>query len=120
LTYLGARQDAKVTATGCARGWDAPGRHAWVATDFYVPEPSAGAAARVVGQWTPIDLTPRHPFFMGAGDCELVEEMQRLVTQNFNFRDLDYRSSCFPNSLSFDGFAVKGQALKVMAAPSSR
>jgi hypothetical protein len=127
LTYLGARRDVKVTARGCARGFEAPGRYAWVAADFYVPAASTGTVASTgtasspgpvgeMGQWTQIDMTPRHPFFMDAGDCELIEDMQALVTKNFDVRDLDYRSSCFPNELSFDGFAVRGQALKVVTA----
>ncbi len=55
---------------------------------------------------------------MGQGDCELIQGMKNLITQNFSLRDVEYRTSCFPHDLATDGFAVKGQALRVLPPPS--
>jgi hypothetical protein len=56
---------------------------------------------------------------MSDGDCELVQDMKSLVIENCNLRDLDYSASCVPQELSINGFAVKGQTLKV-TTPKSR
>jgi hypothetical protein len=119
LRYLGARVDLKINVTGCPRGPDSPGRNAWIEAEFDVPatatdQPSADTAT---GAWVDVDMTPQHPLFMDAGDCELVQDMKDVVTKNFNIRHLDYRTSCYPNELSFDAFAVKGQALHAKDKP---
>ncbi|MGA2189938.1 MAG: hypothetical protein ABSH33_15505, partial [Steroidobacteraceae bacterium] len=120
LLYLGARGDLTISARGCARGPDRPSHNAWVETDFYAPAPAADgrATGNAAAQWARIELTPHHPGFMGNGDCELVQDMKDLVVNNFNARDLAYTTDCFPHELSIDGFAVKGQTLK-MTAPTS-
>jgi hypothetical protein len=45
--------------------------------------------------------------------------MKDVITQNFSLRDIEYRTSCFPNSQSLDGFAIKGQALRAVPLTSS-
>jgi hypothetical protein len=57
---------------------------------------------------------------MSDGDCELVQDMKSLVIENCNLRDLDYSASCVPQELSINGFAVKGQTLKVTTPKSRR
>jgi hypothetical protein len=120
LMYLGARKDAKVNATGCPLASTAPGRNAWVDAEFDVPEPlpptDAGAVAAAGGSahWRDVRLTPRQPGFLADGDCELIEGMKDLFTKTLHLRGLEYRASCFPGSLSPDGFEVSGQALKVI------
>jgi hypothetical protein len=116
LLYLGARKDLRVIGH-CAYGSNVPVHDAIVDADFYVPAPVGDSAvgAAAMAQWTPLELTPRHPNFMSADDCELMQDMKDAVVKNFNLRGLDYRTSCFPNELSIDGFAVKGEALKVLA-----
>jgi hypothetical protein len=124
LTYLGARSDLKVTASGCPRGPESPSHNAWVDADFYVPVPASdasntSAASTAKARWTPVDLTPSQPYFMGKGDCELVQGMKDLVTKGFAMRGLDYSTSCFPGELTNDGFVVRGDVLKVMQLKSS-
>ena len=63
----------------------------------------------------PVELTPQRPFFMGEGDCELMQGMKDLMTKNFSLRDLRYRTDCFPNAPTPDSFAINGQTLT--AAP---
>lgn len=121
LLHMGARKDVRVTATGCPGPRDGASRNAWVSADFYTLAPVAndGVSDTVKARWTPVELTPRRPYFMGDGDCELIQGMKDVITQNFSLRDIEYRTSCFPNSLSPDGFAIKGQALRAVPLTSS-
>ena len=119
LLHLGARkEDAKVNARGCPRGSSVPGRNAIVDVDFYSLSPSAdaNAANTVRAQWTPVEVTPTNPHFMGRGDCELVDELKDLISKNFSLRDLNYRTDCVPHQVILDGFSVKAQALKPLPA----
>lgn len=121
LLHLGARKDLKVSAYGCP-GWDnVPSRTAWVRTNFYTLAPAPAAAgsaaagsAAVRARWTPLVVTPLRPSFMGDGDCELIQEMKDVITQNFSLRDVQYRTTCVPNELHLDSYAVKGQALRAV------
>ena len=114
LVYLGARSDLKVTA-GCARGPDELVHDAWVDLDFSVPVPANTAAAGALrARWTHLELSPEHPNFMSRGDCELMQTMKDMVTKNFSTQGLDYKTSCFPGELTFDGFAVKGELLETV------
>jgi hypothetical protein len=121
LLYLGARKDLKVRATGCPGPFNSPSRTAFVNLEFYslVPAPGAPAAgtpaaATLNGHWTPLELSPRRPNFMGDGDCELMQGMKDVITKNFTLRAVEYRTSCFPNQVTLDGFSVKGQALRML------
>jgi len=115
LLHLGARKDMKVSARGCT-GPDTPSQTAWVDADFYTLAPvgAAGGSGAVKAQWTAVEVTPRHPNFMGDGDCELIQGMKDLITKNFSLRDIEYRTSCTPNYFTLDGFAIKGQALRAV------
>jgi hypothetical protein len=119
LVHLGARkEDAKVNARGCPHGSSVPGRYAIVDVDFYSLSPSTdgNAASTVQAKWTPVQVSPTHPYFMGRGDCELVDELKDLIAKNFSLRDLDYRTDCVPHQLTLDDFSVKAQALKPLPA----
>ena len=114
LLHLGARKDLQVSAIGCPGPGDTPSRTAWVHTDFYTLAPAANTAGSdtVRAQWTSLEVSPRRPSFMGDGDCELVDQMKDLITKNFTLRDVEYRTSCVPNQLYLDSYAVRGQALR--------
>ena len=121
LLYLGARKDLKVRATGCPGPFNTPSRTAFVNVDFYALVPAGGspaagrpAPATLNGHWTPLELTPRRPNFMGDGDCELMQGMKDFITKNFTLRAVEYRTSCVPNEVTLDGFSVKGQALRAL------
>lgn len=123
LLHIGARKGARVTATGCPGPLDTPSHSAWVTADFYtlapVPAADAGRSDLVKARWTPLEVTPGRPYFMDDGDCELMQGMKGVITQNFSLRDIEYRTSCFPHSLSLNGFAVKGQALRAVPLTSN-
>ena len=111
LLYLGARSDAKVTAS-CPDPVR-PVKTAVVKTDFYSLQPaSSGASDAVAGQWVPVELMPQRPMFMGAGECELIYQFKDLLTKDFSFRDLKFQAACFPNSITLQDYRVKGQVLK--------
>jgi len=119
LIYLGARKDAKVSAVGC-QGPNTPSRTAWVNADFYSLAPAADAATAdtVRAHWAALELKTDRPSFMGAGDCELIEQIKDLTLKNFSLRNLDYRTSCVPHEVVINGFSVTGQALRA-AAPAT-
>jgi hypothetical protein len=116
LLHIGARKDANVRAIGCPGPNNAPSRTAWVDADFYTLAPAADASGSdaVQARWTRLEVTPMRPNFMGEGDCELIEQMKDLITQNFSLRNIEYRTDCFPHQIILDGFAVKGQALRAL------
>jgi hypothetical protein len=117
LLHLGARKDLHVSAVGCPGPDNAPSRSAWVNTDFYTlaPAPDAAGPDAVRAQWTALLVEPLRPSFMGDGDCELVNQMKDLITQNFSLRDVEYRARCIPNENYMGSYAVKGQALRAVA-----
>jgi hypothetical protein len=131
LLYLGARKDLKVRATGCPGQFNSPSPTAFVNVDFYALVPALGrpaadapaadapASSTLNGHWTPLELTPRRPNFMGDGDCELMQGMKDFITQNFTLRAVEYRTSCFPNQVTLDGFSVTGQALRALPNQSA-
>jgi hypothetical protein len=113
LEHLGARKDMHVQARGCPGPANAPSHTASVVADFYslAPSTDASEANAVKAQWSTVELTGRRPNFMGDGDCELIDAMKTLISQNFRPRDLNYRTTCIPRELEIDGFAVKGEFL---------
>lgn len=119
LVHLGARKnDVKVSARGCPHGPSIPGRNAIVDLDFYSLSPGtdANSANTVQARWTPVSVNTTHPYFMGRGDCELVQELKDILTKNFSFRDLNYRTDCVPYQENIDQFSVKAEALKPLPA----
>jgi hypothetical protein len=113
LQHLGARKDITVRAAGCPYGYDVPSRTAIIDVDFYSLSPSvdANAADAVQARWAPVRVSPNHPYFIGDGDCELIDELKDILSKNFSLRDLDYRTDCVPRQLTINGFSVKAEAL---------
>ncbi len=131
LLYLGARKDLKVIATGCPGPFNSPSRSAFVNVDFHalvpgaaapgaaVPGAAAPASETLKARWAPIELAPQRPNFMGVGDCELIQGMKDFITKNFTLRAVEYRTSCFPNQATLNGFSVKGEALRALPPAAS-
>jgi hypothetical protein len=120
LLHLGARKDAKVSATGCPNGPSVPGHSAIVDVDFSTLSPSSDGSDTVQAQWMPVLVSPTHPYFMSHGDCELIDEMKDLISKNFSLREVNYRTDCVPHQVNIDDFTIKAQALKELPAPLSR
>jgi hypothetical protein len=118
LLTFGARNDAKVRATGCSEGQSRPSRFAWVTAEFSTLAPAADAAAAdvVKARWTAVQLAPNRPSYMGAGECELVEQMRELLQKGFALRNTEYRTSCVPHQVSLADYGVNTEVLKPIAA----
>ncbi len=116
LLHLGARKDAKVSARGCPNGSSAPSPNAILATDFYTLAPTEDAREAVQARWEHVEVSPTHPYFMGRGDCELIDEMKDLILKNFTLRDVRYRADCTPHQVNIDDFTIKTEALKPLDA----
>jgi len=115
LAFLGARRNMQVSAQGCPRGPNSLSHMVWVTVEFDTLAPAAAGAAAadlVPAQWTAFRLTAQRPFFMDAGDCELIEAMKPMLTANFSLRALEYSTSCTPHEVTFADFRVKGEVLK--------
>jgi hypothetical protein len=134
LRLVGARPHATVVAL-CARGNGVPDRLAQASLKFSTLQPAdpnaPGAAASAPesapGVWRHVELTPRHPFDLQTGDCELVEQFRDTLLPMFATRNVNNQVTCVPHqdsgsnfSLSFDVFAppppVKGAPAKGAAA----
>lgn len=114
LLAFGARKDAKVRATGCQEGSNAPSPFAWVEAKFssLAPSNDASAADAVKSVWSTVEISPNRPLYMGAGDCELIEQMRDALPKSFSMRNVQYRTTCTPHQLSLGAFAVKVEVLK--------
>jgi hypothetical protein len=119
LRHLGARKDLTVHAYGCPGGYDTPGRNAIVDVDFYslAASADANAANTVQARWTPFEVTANRPYFIGHGDCELIDEMQDVLSKNFSLRNLKYRTNCIPHEVNVNDFSVKAEILKPLPTP---
>jgi hypothetical protein len=114
LLAFGARKDVSVRATGCDLGRNAPSRFAWVEAKFNSLAPGSDASATDVikSVWTAVEILPNRPSYMGAGDCELMEQMRDVLPKGFSMRKLQYRASCTPHQVSLGSFAIKAEVLK--------
>jgi hypothetical protein len=113
LLHLGARKDATVSARGCPGGSNVPSRVANVDADFYTLAPSADSKVpdAVPARWTFLEVNPQQLSFISDGDCELIDQLKDLISSNFSLKDLEYRTTCLPRKIYFNGFAIKAQGL---------
>lgn len=118
LLTFGARKDLTVRATGCFEGSLRPSRFAYVRAEFstLAPATEPGAAGAVKSAWVKVQIAPNRPDFMGAGECELVEQMRDLLQKGFTLRNVDYRTTCVPHQVSMADYSVTAEVLK-SAAP---
>ncbi|HVN98528.1 MAG TPA: hypothetical protein VMT49_00680 [Steroidobacteraceae bacterium] len=114
LLSFGARSDLKVRATGCDYGSSRPSRFAWVTAEFsaLAPAPQPAPADAVKASWVKVQLAPNRPGFMGAGECELVEQMHELLQKGFALRNTEYRTRCVPHQVSLGDYSVTTEVLK--------
>jgi hypothetical protein len=121
LLYLGARRDAKVNASGCPLGGSSLSRSIFVVADFTTlslasPNGNNGVTA-TLADWIPIQVESRRPSFMSDGDCELIEQMRKLVTESFSWRGtLSYSASCTPHETQMHDYSIQGEILKPAVA----
>jgi hypothetical protein len=123
LRAAGAGPDAKVEPF-CARGFGVPDKLVQAKVVFSslqagtsaTPSTAApGGAQGVEGAWRHVELTPRHPFELQLGDCELVEQFRDRLLPMFQTRNVTNQVTCVPHeesgsnfTLGFDVFAPLG------------
>lgn len=114
LLTFGARKDLTVRATGCNYGSSQPSKFAWVTAEFSALAPSTDPAPAdaVKADWEKVQLAPNRPTYMGAGECELVEQMRDLLQKGFALRNTDYRTQCVPHQISIADYSVSTEVLK--------
>ena len=127
LLRFGARKDLKVKARGCeqtynqnrldATSLNGTSKVAFVDTEFstLVPGPAASGTDTVQASWGRVQLAPGRPFFMGTGECELVDEMRALLEKSFTLRAVQYRTDCVPRHVSVADYSVQAEVLKLAA-----
>jgi len=115
LRLAGARADAKVTPL-CARGYGVPDKLAEAQVVFSTLQP-ASAASGVAGTWRHVELAPRHPFELQAGDCELVEQFRDTLLPMFATRNLKNQITCVPHQESGSNFSLSFDVLAPVPAP---
>ena len=97
-----------------------PSPSAWVNLNFYTLAPAtdtAGTAEVVKAYWAQKEIGPRRPFFMGDGDCELIEQLKDTISKSFALKDVEYRTNCVPHQITLDAFKIKAQALVAVPPP---
>jgi hypothetical protein len=123
LRQLGAREDAKVSAFGCDRGFGTPSRFPRATMKFATLQPAdAGSDAAagatpvpVAGVWRAVQLAPHRPYTLEDGDCELMEQFRDKVLPLFATRDQQLNLTCVPHqdngpfSLQMQVFALPPQ-----------
>jgi hypothetical protein len=129
LRQLGARQDAKVNAFGCDRGFGAPSRFARATLKFATLQPDtataaatavAGASPAVLGSWRQVELAPHRPFGLEDGDCELMEQFRDKVLPLFATRALQNRTQCVPHQDTGGPFSLQLQVFAPVRAAKSK
>jgi hypothetical protein len=117
LRTLGARKDMTVDANGCSPR-DLPTGHSltvYVHMYSLAPADKSASAAPVMASWAPVEITPKHPYFMGEGDCELLDHMHDFIAKNFSAQNLEYRTACVPHEYTMNSFSVHGEFLQSTA-----
>jgi hypothetical protein len=131
LRLVGASPDATVMPL-CVRGTGRPDKLAQASLKFSTlqladanaPGAAASAPQGAPGVWRHVELSPRHPFELQTGDCELVEQFRDTLLPMFVTRNVNNQVTCVPHqesgsnfSLSFDVFAPSPPAKR---APAKR
>jgi len=131
LRQLGAREDAKVTAYGCDRGFGTPSRFpratmkfatlqpADAGSDAAAAAPAATPAAPVAGVWRAVQLSPHRPYTLDDGDCELMEQFRDKVLPLFATRDQQLKLTCVPHQ-DMGPFSLQMQVFALPPQPRSK
>jgi hypothetical protein len=114
LLELGAREDLKVTETGCS-SLGAPDPFPGVRIKMNVLQPAADknatAATPVPSHWKMVDLTPQSDALSAAGECELIEQVKQSILPLFATRNVEYSSNCLPHQLPIGATRLRAEVL---------
>ena len=115
LLELGAREDLKVTATGCSSP-GGPDSFPGVRIKMNVLQPAADKNATagtqsVPSHWKMLDLTPQRDAVSAAGECELIEQVKQSILPLFATRNVEYSSNCLPHQLQIGATRLRAEVL---------
>ena len=115
LLELGAREDLKVTATGCSSpGGPDPSPGVRIKMNVLQPVADKNATAgtqSVPSHWKMLDLTPQRDAVSAAGECELIEQVKQSILPLFATRNVEYSSNCLPHQLQIGATRLRAQVL---------
>ena len=115
LLELGAREDLKVTATGCSSpGGPDPSPGVRIKMNVLQPAADKNATAgtqSVPSHWKMLDLTPQRDAVSAAGECELIEQVKQSILPLFATRNVEYSSNCLPHQLQIGATRLRAQVL---------
>jgi hypothetical protein len=124
LRHVGAREDVKVTTSGCEFHPGEIARLPRLRLDFHVPvlreSGARDAGPPVPAEWKTVVIRRDQPKHLGVGDCELVEQFHDHVLPAFTTRDVAGRMTCVPHQLSGSGFDLRFMTLMALPSPDSR
>jgi hypothetical protein len=115
LLELGAREDLKVTETGCS-SLGGPDPFSGVRIKMNVLQPAAGknttaGTQSVPSHWKMVDLTPQRDAVSAAGECELIEQVKQSILPLFATRNVEYSSNCLPHQLQIGATRLRAEVL---------
>ena len=115
LLELGAREDLKVTATGCSSpGGPDPSPGVRIKMNVLQPAADKNATAgtqSVPSHWKMLDLTPQRDAVSAAGECELIEQVKQSILPLFATRNVEYSSNCLPHQLQIGATRLRAEVL---------
>jgi hypothetical protein len=106
LRTLGAKNDVKTTGSCPDRlQRTSPIHRVILAFSLPVVAPEGTASAETFpARWRKVKLKRGHPFSLGAGECELVEEFRdQIIVPLLNPQDLVDRTHCTPRQVNISG-----------------
>jgi len=107
LLELGAREDLKVTATGCfSPGGPDPFPGVRIKMNVLQPAADKNATAgtqSVPSHWKMLDLTPQRD--------AVIEQVKQSILPLFATRNVEYSSSCVPHQLQIGATRLRAQVL---------
>ena len=120
MTGAGPQQSDVHVVAPCNNNVGRPDKLAFAYLTFSSLQPATppamssppAAAGQPVGMWKHVEMSPRHPYQLGFGDCELIEQFRDTVLPLFSIRNVTNHVTCVPHQeagsnfyLSFDVFA---------------
>lgn len=97
LQTLGDVSNLHAEPGNCIPDFARPSRFPYLTLRFKVFVPAAGGADQAAaGRWRTVTLAPHHPFPLGTGDCELVDELRAKLLPQLAVRDVQSQLHCEP------------------------
>lgn len=113
LEELGAK-DVKARATGCYEVNGQLGKNLRVKVNFKTLTADSGVEGESVkASLQNVHIRPRHPRSIDKGDCEVIENIQDKVLENFEHEVIKENRKCFPGQQSLGDVDWKLKVLKI-------